>query len=151
MSRILVVYSGDRNRDFFPSTNKFIVDSSIINFNEYRNNFTVKIKRVILPSIALSIPYLTMTISEIDTTIDGTNSDLNRAFCILIPKPNVTGTLFTEYTAELTDNKLNHNLHKLSISFFAPDGTMFDFGSDTAPGTPVTGSVQTTIIFEISE
>jgi len=148
-SKFLVVYSGDRDRILFPNTNSFVFDSNDIDFSEFKNSYKIKIKEVILPVSALNYPYITLDIKEIDQKVSGSSQLLNKSFGVLTQKTLGSTQPFISYQAYNSDVKLTKDLSRLSIQFLAPDGSLMNFGSDTSPGTAVTGSVQTTIIFEV--
>ena len=108
-----------------------------------------------MPQVVISsgVPYISLEIQELENTlVAGTNDSLNKSFAILTPG-DIYGSSFTS-TAVRQSNKIEFNtekamLNKLTIQFRKPDGTLFDFGTDTSTGTAVTESVQVVLFLKI--
>jgi hypothetical protein len=95
-----------------------------------------------------SLPFVVLHIREIPETITGNSESTSRAFCVLTPTLDVNGVFIT-FKADSIFAKMSGDINRMTIELRAPDGTLIDFGTDTGVGSPVTGSVQTTLIFEI--
>ena len=146
-NKILVIYSGDRDRNTYPNPNSFTVDS--INFREFKNLLFLRIKKVILPIIAVNYPFLTLIITEVPQKINGSNQNINNSYCVLYPIRTESTQLFATFEAESVYSRLTSDLHRLSFQLNTPDGSPVNLGSDTSTGNPLVSSVQCTFILEL--
>ena len=157
----ILVSSRDRDRVAFPNTNQFSIqfngNNNISNIpNSYKNVHSLELVQAIIPQNVLGVagaPYLTLEIAELEnTSMSGTNDHLDRAFALLSPQ-DVYGTTHLSskfyYKFRTIFKPERATLNKMTFSFRAPDGSLFDFGTDTASGTPVTENVQVLLYFII--
>ncbi len=156
----IIIDSRDRDRSIFPNTNEFVVkfdnngDGNIP--QNYRNIQSIELIQAILPQTVLNsttgVPYITLEIDEVRDTIQGTNTHLRNAFAFLSPQ-DVYGTKhlsckFYRPAIRYFDAPLS-SLNKFTIQLRHPDGSLYDFGTDTASGNAVNEDVQTMFYFVI--
>lgn len=156
----ILIDSRDRDRTLYPNTNEFVIkfdnneDGNIP--QNYRNITSIELIQAIVPQTVLNgvtgVPYLTLEIDEIRDTVQGTNTHLRNAFAFLSPQ-DVYGSKhlsckFYRPAVRHYDAPLG-SLKKFTIQLRKPDGSLFDFGADTAAGNPVNDDVQTIFYFVI--
>lgn len=157
----ILVSSRDRDRITFPNTNQFSVqfngNSNISNIpNSYKNVHSLELVQAVIPQAVLGVsgvPYLTLEITELEnTSMSGSNDHLERAFALLSPQ-DVYGTTHLAskfyYKFRTIFKPEKATLNKMTFSFRAPNGNLFDFGIDTASGNPVNEDVQVLLYFII--
>lgn len=156
--------SRDRNRDLYPNTNEFVVHfdgSGIIDSGgavveeSYSDIHSIELVHCVLPNSVIGVTgshYLTLEIPELDNSFTGTNDTLQRAFGYLSPTDAIgtthVATKFYRRTRKVFSPP-KASLGKLTLRFRKPDGTLFDFGTDTATGNPVTEDVQVLVHLDI--
>jgi len=156
----VVIDSRDRNRTFYPGSNKFMVqinptdqyDGAAIN-TQLKNVDSINLTDCIVPNFTGNHPYLTLIIPELQQTISGTNDKLRKAFAILIPD-KVNGDFVTCKTKDnnICLKKFNPPLASIShltLEFYTPAGDLYDFGADSSPPTAPVETVQTMAVMEI--
>ena len=84
----------------------------------------------------------------------GTNDVLKKSFSILFPD-TVHGNFVSCKTKDMCYCKQRFtpplaNLNRLSFQFYAPDGTLVDFGTDNASSSAPNVNVQVILILEIT-
>lgn len=160
-SHPILIDSRHRDRDLYPNTNQFVVkfdnnDDGNIPTN-FRNIESIELIQAIIPQTILNattgVPYITMEIDEIRDTFQGTNVNLRNAFAFLSPQDVYGNThlscKFYRPAVRQYDTPLG-SLSKFTIELRHPDGTLYDFGADTASGNPVNDNVQTMFYFVIN-
>lgn len=156
----IMISSRDRDRTLFPNTNQFTVhfnnNNSVSNIpNSYKNVHSLELVQAIIPQSVLSgttgAPYLTLEIAELENSaMNGTNTSLDKAFALISPQ-DIYGTthlaskFYYNFRTEFRPEKAT--LNKMTFGFRGPDGTLFDFGTDTVDGTPVNEAVQVLLYF----
>jgi hypothetical protein len=155
----VIVSSRDRDRSVYPNTNYFVTninsgDTNSVIPETFKNIQSIELVQALIPQSILSgttgAPYLTLEIPELGNTIVGTNNNLSRAFGYLSPQ-DVFGTthLSTKFyhKCKRVFKPERASMGKLTIAFKRPDGSLFDFGTDTSTGNPVNENVQTLLYF----
>lgn len=157
----ILIDSRDRDRSVFPNTNEYVVkfdnneDGNIP--RNFRNVESIELVQAIIPQSVLNattgVPYITLEIDEVRDTIQGTNTHLRNAFAFLSPQ-DVYGSSylsckFYRPAVRRFDAPLA-SLSKFTIQLRHPNGELFDFGQDSAPGNPVNESIQTMFYFVIN-
>tara|TARA_Y100000389_G_scaffold204989_1_gene261695 strand:- start:10750 stop:11598 length:849 start_codon:yes stop_codon:yes gene_type:complete len=147
--------SKDRFIDNWPTSNpfQFTLGPSSLNLlsTDTQNNidrsfpdvFALTVKKIIIPTITPSYPYLLLTINELGPNINGTNNDMNNSFGHLT-EPQVYGDythyIFTEnYESIIENGQTTHmtklfspriEITKLTFHIKAPDGSTIVFDAD---------------------
>lgn len=158
----IVVDSRNRNTTLYPNSNhfefKFNPGNSFTGaalYKNFKNILEIKLVECILPNNFISnaeTPYLILEIPELNDNLIGTSQQLSRAFTVLFPERVITGCPFIQcrvnnmcYCFKKFDPPIN-TLHKMTIKFNRPDGTLYDDASFL--GTDDTNQVL--LIFEIT-
>jgi hypothetical protein len=159
----ITIDSRDRNRDQWPSTSHFEVKmtpssaytGAMLN-KTYKNIKSIEFVNAVFPNLngVLSQMYLYLVIPEIEGVYDATNHTGLAAFAKLIPTRVVGNYVYTS-SGELDAQKKIYELHgqridKLTLQFKKYDGTIFDFGPDTASGTDPLDQLQTSVTLKIT-
>lgn len=136
-----------RDVNTYPKVNSYKIQIPTI-----KNVKIVKMISIILPNKnnVLNEGYLVMKIDEINGI--QTNDNKGEAFSILhLKQPTSGGFIMAELGCSLntaTVFKIPTNLNTLTISFYTPDGTLFDFGE---PDGNVSSEYQNSFILEITK
>ena len=147
----LQITSKDRNFTSFPTTSNFRIC-----FEKIRNVVEIELVSAILPNQndILDEPYLIIEIDELPSNIEFSCRDINKAFAMLpLKKPNkdtggfIVPELGQNYKTTMKFKTPLASIDQFTISIKDMDGALFDFGTDTAPGTK---SLQTTFMFKIT-
>jgi hypothetical protein len=144
----LVVNSKDRDANAYPSSSSFQIQFQ----KEYRNISSIELIQAIVPntnSVNLE-PYLVLQIDEIDNVMDCNDAHISKAFAILGLHPSDGAFLYLDRCIHeniiKTYRQPKASLDRMTISVRGVDGTLFDFGTDSAP---ISKELQTTFIFRI--
>jgi hypothetical protein len=153
--------SRDRNRNNFPSSNRYMVYTNPSNtfegaglYTDIRNIYSIRLVEAILPIAAQNYPYITLVIPELQDTMVGTNDKLKKAFSILVPE-RVNGNFISCKLRDVCncfkkfDPPLSR-LNRMTLEFYAPDGSLVNFGTDNAPESDVEDNVQNFLILEFT-
>jgi hypothetical protein len=149
----MVISSNDRNTTNYPSPNHYRITFD----TPYRNVKRVELIGAVIPDQAsagsvLSQPVLNITVDELNH-VDNSNGNINKAFAVLplkapsgsgkflVPELSAAFNMPREYPVPLA------SLGSLTISIVDITGTLFNFGSDTAPPTL---SLQNVFVFRIT-
>lgn len=151
----VLVDSKDRNVERWANNNPFqfsLGPSSVNLMSESQHNSVyrsfsdvhcVTVKKVIIPSIDLTYPYLLLNINELGSNVNGTNDDMNNAFGHLTIPVVYNGYAHYNYEESYeTIIELGQTTHmtkifsprieisKLTFDIKAPDGTSIEFPED---------------------
>lgn len=155
----LSIESINRDRTKYPSPSEYVfslVASDTANGAtrySYRNIYEIALESVAIPNnqTILALPYLLLQIKEVQGHYDSAHTPTTKAFAKLYLKPqgafmrldkeNCEPLVRVFYPAPLA------SLTKMSISICNPDGTLFNFGTDTAPPTPPNPEIQNSFTF----
>jgi len=160
-SMCVAIDSRDRNRDQFSDTNKFRVHVNPSDtfegaglFTNIKNVHSIKLTECVVPDFTGNHAYLTLVIPELQDTMIGTNDTVKKSFAILFPD-DVHGNFVTCKTRDMCYCFKRFtpplaNINRLTFEFYAPDGTLVNFGSDTTPPTAPNANVQVMIVLEIT-
>lgn len=159
----IFVDSRDRNRTNYPSSASFIVKinsgnntSPTINF-KYRNIKNIYLSKIVLPKNVVSYPYLIIDIPELSTSkTQGTNNNLNKSFCIVVPETHHNDGDFVNCTIEYID-PTSHVFEPfmatmpniLTIKIKTPSGTIVNLGVDNLLPNAPKGTVQSFMTFKV--
>jgi len=149
----LVLSSNDRNTTLYPSPNHYRITFD----TPYKNVKKVELVSAVIPDQAasgsvLSQPVLNILIDELNH-LEHSNKNINSAFAVLplkgpsssgkfiVPELGAAFNMPHEYAVPLA------SLSSLTISIVDLNGTLFNFGSDTAPPTL---SLQNVLVFKIT-
>ncbi len=161
--RCIIIDSRDRNRTHWPNTNEFKIkmkgsdqDIGIVDY-ECRNIRSIELMKCVLPSNVINgttgVQYLILEIPELDSLYHGTNTHLDNAFSYLSPQDTI-GTKFVGCKYENICKKIYEpalgSLGQMTIRFRKPDGSLFNFGTDTTLPNAVNDDVQVLLIFKIT-
>lgn len=159
-SKCIAVDSRDRNREQFPDSNRFRVHVNPSDtfegaglFTNLKNVESIKLVECITPDFTGSHPYLTLVIPELQDTMLGTNDKLKKAFAMVFPD-TVHGNFVSCKTKGCCYclkkfKPALANINRLTFEFYAPDGTLVDFGVDTTPPTAPNNNVQVIVVLEV--
>lgn len=160
--RCIIIDSRDRNRTHWPNTNEFQIkikgsdqDMGVVEY-ECRNIRSIELMKCVVPSNVINgttgVPYLILEIPELDNLYHGTNRNLDNAFGFLTPL-ELIGTKFVGCKYENLCKRLYEpalgSLGQMTIRIRRPDGSLFNFGTDTSPPTNVNDDIQVVLIFKI--
>lgn len=160
--RCIIIDSRDRDRTNWPNTNEFQIkirgsdqDVGIIQY-ECKNIRSIELMKCVVPSNVINgttgVPYLILEIPELDNLYHGTNTHLENMFGFLSPQ-DIIGTKFVGCKYENLCKKIYEpalgSLGQMTIRIRRPDGTLFNFGTDTTPPNAVNDYVQVMLIFRI--
>jgi len=159
--KCVVIDSRDRNRDQFPDSNTFRVHVNPSDtfvgaglYTKFKNISSIKLIECIAPNFVGNHAYLSLVIPELQDTMEGTNNILKKSFSMLFPD-DVNGNWVSCRTKDVCycSKQFNPplaNLNRLTFQFYAPDGTLVDFGSDTSEPTAPNANVQVLLVLEIT-
>jgi hypothetical protein len=159
-TKCIAVDSRDRNRELFPDSNRFRVHINPSDtfegaglFTNLKNIESIKLVECIVPDFTGNHSYLTLVIPELQDTMLGTNDKLKKAFAMIFPD-TVNGNFVSCKTKGCCYclkkfKPALANINRLTFEFYAPDGTLVDFGTDTTPPTAPNGNVQVIVILEV--
>jgi hypothetical protein len=158
----LHVESGERNRARFPNPAQYVfplvTSSNDVDTpgERYRNVCEVSLVSATVPNLAsvLNQPYLILQIDEIGGHYDAAGPACNKAFAKLyFDNP---GGAFLRVDKGIGDPAVRvfypkplASLSRLSISIRNPDGTLFNFGTDTSPPQAANPLLQNSFTFQI--
>jgi hypothetical protein len=160
--RCIIIDSRDRDRTKWPNTNEFQIkirgsdqDVGVVDY-ECRNIRSIELMKCVVPSNVTNgttgVPYLILEIPELDNLYHGTNTHLENMFGFLSPQDAI-GTKFIGCKYENLCKRIYEpalgSLGQMTIRIRRPNGTFFDFGTDTSPPTDVDDDVQVMLIFRI--
>ena len=133
----IIIDSRDRDTNLYPNPNKYVVHfngagSGASILDNYKNIVEAHVMECILPnSILNSVPYLILSIPELQNTLSGTNDNLNKASTILVPdkiagsychiRPDINHMLKKRMEPPM------NSLHKITLEFLKPNGELYDF------------------------
>lgn len=155
----LSIESTNRDRTKYPSPSDYVFslipsDSNIgATRYTYRNIYEIALESVAIPYNAsiLAVPYLLLQIKEIEGHYDSAHTPTTKAFAKLylkqvgsfmrLDKENCEPLIRVYYPAPLA------SLTKMSISICNPDGTLFNFGTDTTPPDAPDAAIQNSFTF----
>ncbi len=162
--RYLHVDSRTRNRERYPNPNNYVYPliASAIEPNavgvEYKNIYEIRLTNAVIPNInnPLDLPYIILVIEELSGMFDGVTPACRKAFAKL---------LFCECTADGKYLRLDNgdddglkrifypaplaSLGKLTIRWLKPDGTLFNWGTDTTPPVNINEDLQNSFTLQI--
>lgn len=158
--------SRDRDRAAYPGANRFrVMFEATDNYNgattgfRYKNIYSIQLRSITVPNTngVLDQPYLLLDVEELRkyNIMDGTNIALKHAFVKIH---------LLETTNAFTRNSLEYgfpvdfifkqasmgSLNSLTLRILKPDGTLFDFGTDTSPPAPVNETMQCSMVFKVT-
>jgi len=158
----LHVDSTDRNRERYPNPSQYVfplVDSNSdvdTPGERYRNIYEISLISATVPNISavLDRPYLILQIDEIGGHYDSAGPGCKKAFSKLyFDNP---GGKFLRVDKGIGDPAIRVfypkplvSLSRLSISIRNPDGTLFNFGTDTVPPQAANPDLQNSFTFQI--
>lgn len=158
----LHVDSTERNRDRFPNPSQYVFP--LVNSNNdvntpgerYKNIYEISLVSATVPNNAavLDQPYLILQIDEIGGHYDAAGPGCKKAFSkMYFENP---GGKFMRVDKGIGDPAIRvfypkplASLAKMSISIRNPDGTLFNFGTDTSPPQAPNPDVQNSFTFQI--
>ncbi len=160
---IVNIDSRDRNRTRWTATNNFEVkmnaDPSFDGANiqrSFKNVEMIEVLDVIIPNTnsVTNEMYLYLCFPELDSTIESTNkTGYSGAIAKLIPDKLIGNHIYIDFKHSIRPRKCfpfkGNRIDKLTVEFRKQDGSLFDFGADTAAGNPVNPLVQTSITLRI--
>ena len=160
VKKCILVDSRDRNREQFPGSNRFRVHVNPSDtfvgaglFTSLKNVESINIAQCVVPNFTGDHAYLTLVIPELQDSFIGTNDKLKQAFAILFPD-TVNGNFVTCQVEKSFCSKIFSpplaNLNRLTFEFYAPDGTLVTFPTDTSPPTAVNDNAQVILILEMT-
>lgn len=150
----VVVSSNDRDTTQFPNPQYYRVNFDV----PYRNVRRVELISAVIPNQAnsgsvLDQPILNVLVDELNH-LDNTSTNINKAFAVLplkgasqntggfiVPELGAVFNMPREYRTPLA------SLSRLTISITDLNGTLFNFGTDSAPPTL---SLQNVLVFRIT-
>lgn len=151
----VTLYSGDRDRDAGETQTNFSWQLS----RPFTNVKSIKLVYASYPNTnnVLLEPYLVLRIPNLSTgkTQHSNNTATDGALSLLFPDQTVGGFVHAETTdlqprdITMRDSNLISRLSNMKINITTVDGTLFDFGTDTAPPTAPNKAIQVTLCFEI--
>lgn len=158
----LHVDSTERNRDRYPNPAQYVfplVDSNddvSTPGERYKNIYEISLVSATIPnnSAVLDQPYLILQIDEIGGHYDAAGPGCKKAFSkMYFENP---GGKFMRVDKGIGDPAIRvfypkplASLSRLSISIRKPDGTLFNFGSDTTPPQAPNMDLQNSFTFQI--
>ena len=160
-ARCVAIDSRDRNRDSYPNSNRFQVQVNPSNtfvgaalYTNFKNIRKIRLVQAILPDFTGSHAYIILVIPELQDTLVGTNDVLKKSFAMLFPD-QVNGDFVNCRVADMcycakTFTPALANIRTLTLEFYAPDGTLVDFGTDASLPTAPTSTVQNMLVLEIT-
>jgi len=160
-SRCVAIDSRDRNRDQFPNSNRFQVQVNPSNtfvgaalYTNFKNIQSIRLVQAILPDFTGNHAYIVLVIPELQDTLVGTNDILKKSFAMLFPD-QVNGDFVNCRVNDMcycakTFVPALANIRTLTLEFYAPDGTLVDFGTDSSLPTAPISTVQNMIVIEIT-
>ena len=160
-SRCVAIDSRDRNREHYPNSNKFKVQSNPGNdyvgaalYTNFRNVQKIRLVQAILPNFTGDHAYIVLVIPELQDTLVGSNDILKKSFAMLFPD-QVNGNFVNCRVADMCycAKKFTPalaNIRSLTLEFYAPDGTLVDFGTDSSEPTDPITTVQNMVVLEIT-
>lgn len=158
VTHCIVVDSRNRDTGVFPLSNKFefrfnpgSTFTGAALYKNFKNILEIKLVECVLPKSFQTddtTPYLILEIPELNDNIVGTSDALSRSFTVLLPdklqnnfvhcRVNNMCYCFKKFNPPLS------TLHKLTLKFIKPDGTLYTFtGNDD-------DEKQVMLIFEIT-
>tara|TARA_B100000575_G_scaffold242703_1_gene206167 strand:+ start:972 stop:2066 length:1095 start_codon:yes stop_codon:yes gene_type:complete len=152
----IILDSKDRNRDRDVKPNPFTIDFSPSGLNSASNGYVSRgfgnIKNIELLDVIVldtskhgdssdsnnkSYPYLLLDFEELGTNYFGTNNNINKTFALLRDYGSQDSYKYYNFIGVNSDTTISKdfnpriNLSKLTTSIKLPDGSLFDFGSDS--------------------
>jgi hypothetical protein len=160
-SNCIIIDSRDRDRSYFPNSNKFCVyfnpeqsHTGAALFQNFKNIYSVRLVEAVLPSVVQNSAYVSLVIPEVYEHVAGTNDILRKSFAILIPERVVGNFVHCRIRDNIYCCKkflpAKANFNKWTIELYQSDGTFIDLGTDTSPSTAPDSTVQATLIFELT-
>lgn len=158
----LHVDSTERNRDRYPNPAQYVFP--LVDSNDdvdtpgerYRNIYEISLISATIPnqSAVFDKPYLILQIDEIGGHYDAAGTQCRKAFSkLLFDNP---GGKFVRVDKGIGDPAIRvfypkplASLDRLSISIRNPDGTLFNFGTDTVPPQAPNPDLQNSFTFQI--
>lgn len=159
----LHVDSRNRNRARYPNPNHYVYplvsSSNDIDTpgREYKNIYNITLVTATIPVLnsPLDLPYIILVIDEIEGLYDAATPQCQNAFGKLLF--TVSGGKFLRFDSGLSDPIVRvyypapkASLAKLTISWYKPDGTLFNWGTDTTPPTPINEDLQNSFTLQIT-
>lgn len=160
-ARCVAIDSRDRNRDQYPNSNNFKVQVNPGNtfvgaalYTNFRNVYSIRLVEAVLPDFTGDHAYIVLVIPELQDTLVGTNDILKKSFAMLFPD-QINGNFVSCRVKDMCYcfkkfNPALANIRTLTLEFYAPDGTLVDFGTDATLPTAPTSTVQNMIVLEIT-
>lgn len=160
--RYLHVDSRNRDRNKYPNPNHYVyplvssqndVDTPGV---VYKNIHEIRLISAAIPDInsPLDFPYLILAIDEIDGIYDAATPQVKRAIGKLLFCE--CGGKFLRFDPGISDGVVRNfwpaplaSLSRLTLSWLKPDGTLFSWGTDTTPPTPVNEELQNSFTLQI--
>jgi hypothetical protein len=155
--------SRDRNKTIWPTTSEYQVkmepENSFIGATltrNYKNVKSLELMTAIYPNTSnvLQEPYLFVCIPELEGRLyDATNITGMKAFAKVFPHNYTNFFVYSERSydepAVLEFHTQGHRIDRLTIQFKKHDGTLFNFGTDTASNITPISAIQTSLTFKV--
>ena len=158
----VVLDSRNRDRSIYPSTSQFQVKTTPNQYfqgafigRSFKNVESIELIDAIFPNTnnVTNQMYLYLCIPEVDGVMESTNPIGSRALAKLVPSQLIGNFIYVTYGNQLHPIKYYQSagarIDQLTVEFRRPDGSLFDFGTDTAAGTEPNPLVQTSITLRI--
>lgn len=146
----LTISSRDRNFTTDPNVNHYT-----INFpNEFKNISSIELVQAIIPARnnVEAEPYLLLDIDELPDVMVSNDTYVSNAFAILQLAAPTTTSGFIQIDKRIHENTVKYfkipkaYLSKMTVSLRDCTGSLFDFGTDSAPPQK---ELQNTFVFKI--
>ena len=158
----VTVDSTDRDRTVWNSSSRFQIKmepsptfQGATLSRAFKNVKSVDIINVVYPNTnnVVNEMYLDLCVPELEGTIETTANFGKSAIAQLLPTKVVGNFVYSIYHEDVHPKKYypveGMRIDKLTLEFRKKDGSLFDFGTDTLPGTAPNKLLQTSATFRI--
>ena len=140
--------SSDRDATKYPKVNSYRIDLQ----DTFKNIHSIEIVAgsVANQNSVQSLPYLIVKFDGMDH-LTFSNNNINKGFALLYLKPTTGAHVHPELACLQRNVRIFHtplaSLASLSVQFYKPDGTLFDFGE---PNGDITTAYQNSLVLKIT-
>jgi len=158
----VIVDSANRDRNVWSATNQYEVKMQPSSSFQgatidraFKNVRSIEVVNAVFPNTnnVLNEMYIYLCVPELDGLFESTNDVGNKALAQLVPDKVIGNYVYSVFDTERHPKRIfpveGVRIDRMTIEFRKRDGTLFNFGADSAPGSPVISTVQTSVTFRI--
>ncbi len=144
----ICINSSDRNATLYPKVNNYRIDFQDV----FKNIYSIEIAAgsVANQNSVQNLPYLVVKFDGMDH-LTFSNNNINKGFALLYLKPTTGAHVYPELGCLQRNVRYFQtplaSLGSISVQFFKPDGTLFDFGESNGD---ITTAYQNSLVLKIT-